>query len=102
MYVKGKKQVVPIYEIISKDNDAQADQKVNSRNLFAEGLNLFFNKSFAESCVKFKMVLDQNPEDKFAHRYLNLAAKYMLEGVKEDWEGIAIADAPVHHNGSPQ
>lgn len=101
VFVKGKKQVIPIYEIISKDNDPQADQKVNSRTTFAEGLNLFFNKNFAESCVKFKLVLDQNPEDKFAHRYLNLAAKYMLEGVKEDWEGIAIADVPVHHNGSP-
>lgn len=92
--VKGKKQILPVYEIFSMENDLQAGHKISTKKIFVEGLNLFFNKEFAESCVKFKAVVMENPEDKFAHIYLNLAAKYMLDGVPDDWEGIYFTDSP--------
>jgi len=90
--VKGKAEVIPIFEVISLDNDPLSSLKIATKSLLHEGLNLFYDKKFAESCVKFKAILEQNPADKAVQRYLNLAAKYMLEGTPEDWEGIYMSD----------
>lgn len=95
IFVKGKKEAVPVYEILTPETDPSGALKMNTKELFAEGISLFLTKQFAEACVKFKRVLDQNPSDKCAQRYLQIAAKYMLEGVPDDWEGIHLSNS--HH-----
>jgi len=35
-----------------------------------------------------KKVLIENPEDKTAKRYLQNAAKFLVEGVEDNWTGV--------------
>jgi hypothetical protein len=50
-------------------------------------LNDYFNKRFAEAAVSLRKVVDSNPQDKTARRYLENAAKFMVNGVPENWDG---------------
>jgi class 3 adenylate cyclase/tetratricopeptide (TPR) repeat protein len=85
--VKGKEQVISVDEVINTDEADLRDKKVQTLALFNAGLGDYFEKRFAEAAVSFRKVVDFNPLDMAAKHYLQNAAKYMVSGVPEDWDG---------------
>lgn len=83
--VKGKQQEISIFELIDSREKELAEKAIQIKADFEEGLALFFNKKFAEACVKFNSVLGNNPDDKPAKIYLERAAHYMVHGAPDDW-----------------
>lgn len=55
---------------------------------FKAGLEYYFNRDFREASGSFSKVLKANSEDKVAELFLNKAARYIHEGVPDDWEGV--------------
>lgn len=86
--VKGKRDVVPIYEIFNGDAPEIISLKNQTREDFEQGLTCYFSKDFAEAIVLFKHVLDANPEDKTARFYLKRAAELVVSDVPEEWYGV--------------
>ncbi len=86
--LKGKEDVMSVYEMFSADAPDIRSKKESSLAVFDRGLQDYFAKRFAEAALALKKVLDENPQDKAARRYLQNAAKYMVEGVLNDWNGV--------------
>jgi len=86
--VKGKRQPVSVYEIYDGDPQPVAVLKEQTKADFEAGLQLYYDRKFSESSVKFSQVLQKNPEDKAARIYLERCALYMVKGVPEDWTGV--------------
>ena len=82
--VKGKTNKVEIFEILGNSITDRA--KLDSKQSFEEGLNLFFDQKFAEASVHFSRVAEDNSTDRAARIYLERSADYMVNGVPSDWE----------------
>jgi DNA-binding response OmpR family regulator/class 3 adenylate cyclase len=86
--VKGKDTPVTVFEIFNGDPEAMAQLKKETKGSFEAGLELYYERKFAEASVRFNQVLEKNPEDKAALIYLKRCASYMVQGVPADWTGI--------------
>lgn len=86
--VKGKKESVTVYEVFDGDPQPVVELKEQTKSSFEEGLRLYYERKFSESSVHFNRVLEKNPEDMAARIYLKRCAKYMVNGVPDDWSGI--------------
>ncbi|NUM45891.1 MAG: response regulator [Anaerolineales bacterium] len=86
--VKGKNQATVICEVFDGDPDERFAQKLATRDLFEQGLNLYAEKQFPEASRAFEQVLEQNPHDQVAHLYLERIRLRALDGVTESWSGI--------------
>ncbi len=86
--VKGKQDALSIYEVFDGDLPEIVTQKLVTKAIFEEGLQLYFQKDFAEAAVCFKNVLKDNKEDKAAGLYLKQSAHFMVNGAPEGWDGV--------------
>ena len=86
--VKGKKEPVTVYEVFDGDPQPVVELKDQTKTSFEEGLRLFYERKFSESSVQFNQVLQRNSEDMAARIYLKRCAKYMVNGVPDDWSGV--------------
>ena len=62
--------------------------KIETKDTFEAGLSHYFNKDFISAAAEFKKVTTRNVKDVSAQLYLKLSAKYMVEGVPENWSGV--------------
>jgi hypothetical protein len=84
----GKEEVVTVYELYGADEPALRMGKQRWLPTYQQALEDYYSMRFAESAVAFKKILDEFPIDRSSRRYLDLAARHMIEGVPVDWEGI--------------
>jgi two-component system sensor histidine kinase ChiS len=84
----GKKEPVTVYEVFDGDPQPVVELKEQTKASFEEGLRLYYKRKFSESSVHFNRVLEKNPEDMAARIYLKRCAKYMVNGVPDDWSGV--------------
>ncbi len=88
--VKGRKGAISVFEIFDGDDQHSIELKNSTKPHFERGLNSYFRKEFEDAAVKFKEVLNIFPQDKPAQLYRERCAKYMVEGIPEDWEGVEV------------
>lgn len=88
--VRGKSELITIYEILDTQSDICAENKIMTIEDFESGLKLFLDKKFPEACILFKKVITTDPNDKVAELYLNRAAYYIVHGTPADWNGAEI------------
>ncbi|MBU1880047.1 MAG: response regulator, partial [Chloroflexi bacterium] len=89
--VKGKRELIPVFEILEGDPDTMA-LKLQTKPAFEAGLHLFYDRKFAEASVRFNQVIEHNPADKAARLYLQRAARFMVQGVPADWDGAGLPE----------
>ena len=86
--VKGKKQVITIYEVFDADPEDLFGRKLKMKPIFEKGQQHYFAKEFADALKCFTDVLMVLPEDLTTKHYLKRSSKFLLEGVPDDWQGI--------------
>lgn len=84
----GKEEVVTVYELFGADEPEVRKEKQRLLPTYNQAIKDYYSKRFAESAVAFKTILDEFPHDRSSRRYLDLAARHMIEGVPAEWEGI--------------
>jgi hypothetical protein len=55
---------------------------------FERGLELYYERQFAEAGAEFNKVLKLNLEDKVAEIYMKRAGYYIATDVPKDWTGV--------------
>jgi len=90
--VKGKQAAVPIYEVYDGDPDDIIELKQKTKEVFEEGLRQYFDRQFIKAMGFFTQVLAGNPNDKTAQLYVERCARFISQGVPDEWEGIEIMD----------
>jgi two-component system sensor histidine kinase ChiS len=86
--VKGKDVPISLYEVYDGDAEAIIELKLKTKADFEEGLKFYFSQEFDRAVVCFKNVLKINANDKTAELYLRRSAKFVVDGVAENWEGV--------------
>ncbi len=88
--IRGKLKPVKVFEIFDGDEASLINRKLSTKEDFEAGLDLYYNKKFAEASVKFNNVLQTNLDDQTAKIYLERAARYMVNGVPAEWDGVEL------------
>ena len=86
--VKGKDVPVKVFEVFGADPEPVRDKKAETNKGFQEGLDLYFEKRFAEAAMKFNAALEVSPDDKAFQLYLKRAAHFLGAGAPADWTGV--------------
>jgi two-component system sensor histidine kinase ChiS len=82
--VKGKRQAVSIFEILSR-TDALDDLKLQTRDMLEEALKQYQRGVLDQALNGFGKVLTINPEDRVARVYAQRTAQLQQEGIAPDW-----------------
>ena len=85
--VKGKEVPTEVYELLEGNNSNLCRIKLDTKEEFENGLELFYQKEFEEASVRFRHVLDVNPDDLAATLYRERAAGFMSHEPPEEWDG---------------
>jgi len=86
--VKGKKQVIKIYECFDGDKPALLDLKTKSLLSFKEASIAYLNKDFEKAINLFEDIPKRNLEDHTAHLFLKKSETFLKAGVPKNWEGV--------------
>lgn len=86
--VKGQEGIVKLYEFFDGELSDEIKVKIESQEIFSKGLNAYFEKDFLTAAGLLKKVLEINPKDTTAERYLKSSAECIVSGVPSDWTGV--------------
>lgn len=85
--VKGKQSHFGIHECFSGNEDGEIDKKLETLELFHEGIHCYLHRSFEKAINTFEHVSLMDPEDHTAIFFLENASRYLRNGVPENWAG---------------
>ena len=86
--VKGKSEILKIYDLFDGDHKKVVQDKLASKEDFEKALDLFFNSKFGSAADQLKILRQKYPDDKAIQYYFERAVHYSIEGVKEGWNGV--------------
>lgn len=84
--VKGREQLVEMYELLNSLDENTLQKKLESRDDFEEGVKFFIDGEFIESSARFNRVLKKFPQDKAAKIYFEQCIKEMSKWTFEGKE----------------
>jgi len=94
--VKGKSEVVTVYEIFDAELTSVLALKDQSRNNFEEGFVLYHCEEYQYAQIFFENVLQVNPNDKAAQVYLECCQKKLCLTMPEKSTILIIKDIHFH------
>ncbi len=90
--VKGKSNIVSIYEVFDANSFELKKMKVESSPFYEEGLKFYFEKEWEKSIEFFQKSLVVFPTDRVAKMYIERCEQFQKEAPPLDWEGEYIYD----------
>ncbi len=86
--VKGKNDIIPIYECFDGDSQETIQLKTSTLKHFEKGLKHFYRHEFPKASAAFDTVLRKNPKDHIAKYFVTKSAEYMIAGTPDDWDMV--------------
>jgi class 3 adenylate cyclase len=86
--VKGKDQVLKIYDFYDADTEEVRELKTNTKSLFEKALQLYYNREFGKAADVLKVIAEKFPGDVAANYYMDKCIKYIIDGVDKSWSGV--------------
>ncbi|AFY39648.1 adenylate/guanylate cyclase with integral membrane sensor [[Leptolyngbya] sp. PCC 7376] len=86
--VKGKNEVVLIYELYGDNGEMKNQLKTETKQLFESAIETYHQQNFIDARFIFEEVLAINPGDSVARLYVERCQKRQQSDVMEIWEGI--------------
>ena len=90
--VRGRSEAVLIYELFDGDEQDQRILKSLTRESWNRAINLYYDRDFRGSYRILREIRTQNPQDRVVQLYMARCARFIREGIPEDWQGIEIID----------
>ncbi|MBF0272600.1 MAG: adenylate/guanylate cyclase domain-containing protein [Magnetococcales bacterium] len=85
--VVGKKEPVPIYQLLAHKGALTAAQQ-KLLDLYLAGLELYRKRAYAEAIVQFEAALGVDPEDGPSRTYVERCKEYLDNPPPADWDGV--------------
>lgn len=86
--VKGKTESVSVFEVFDSNSFEVIDLKNQTRNLFEQGIVLYYNQRIPQAYKIFQEVLKINQEDRAAQFYLQRCEQLQKPGISEERESL--------------
>ena len=90
--MQGKAKNSKVFEVFDGDMDETRALKLVTKEPFERGMKMYYKKSFSTAAVAFEEVLQKNPKDMAAQKFLQHSANLMIKGVSEEWSGVIEMD----------
>ena len=88
--VKGRKSMVPIYELLEVEEATNRQLKLKTQGDFEKGLRQYFAREFGAAADLFRSVLNANAEDGAAQIYLKQCVGNLMSEPSDDWSGAVV------------
>jgi class 3 adenylate cyclase len=85
--VKGKDKPVTIFEVCNSDPEPIREQKLGSREKFAEALKDYRSQKWTAAMTKFKNCLKECPDDGASELHLERCKSFKKTPPPKDWKG---------------
>lgn len=82
--VKGREQVVEIFEVLIDDDTPSSMLKLKSMEDFEAGVQAYIERDLERAQSRFQAVLELHNEDLAAHYYLERCERFLQQGIPED------------------
>ena len=79
--VKGKRNTVPVFEILDGQSEAAREGKLRTADIFEKALAGYLGNQFERAALLFKAVLEVNPQDKASALYYKKCTDAINMGV---------------------
>lgn len=90
MRVEGKDETMRFYDVFQGDPEEIRKLKLETRELFHEGIRLYRDGLFYEARSNFIEVIKNNRRDDIARIYFYLCEEYYKNGAPEGWDGTLL------------
>ena len=87
--IKGKRKVVPIYEVMDCLAPDLLDIRMSVRDDFIAGWKHYQNGEPGDALVAFASVLKKDRHDQVTRLYLGRCWHLIENGMPENWDGVA-------------
>ncbi|MBU0639423.1 MAG: CHASE2 domain-containing protein [Planctomycetes bacterium] len=84
--VKGKRQTVPVYELLGRHGDVAEQVREYARD-FGAAVALFQQRRWEEAQAAFKQCSLRSPDDLAARQYADAVAQYLITPPGDEWAG---------------
>ena len=88
--VKGKSEIVAIYEVFDKDIPTLKKLKLSANSTFQKGLDFYFKKDFIGAITQFKKALEIYPNAPIIQNYFQKSAELITQQLPQDWTGAEV------------
>lgn len=88
--VKGREKPITLYDVFEGDPEHVRRQKRESKTDYERGLRHYMAGRFTEAKSCFEAVLDQQPDDQAAARYLERSTVLIGQVIPDDWNGVDV------------
>jgi two-component system sensor histidine kinase ChiS len=85
--VKGKINLVPVFEVFDSNSWEIRDLKIQTRSEFEHGVVLYHTKQVAKAYKIFQEILQINPQDQAVRIYVKRCEQLQQNGMPEEWDG---------------
>jgi len=86
--LKGKQEALRIHECFSGNSENELQGKINSLQIFNDGIVYYLNKSFESAGNAFQKVMENYPNDRTAKFFYSKTKQLIDNGVPENWVGV--------------
>jgi len=86
--VKGKEDILPIYEVIDADTSELRAKKQTALTDYHRGIEHYFNREFDKAIAAFTSVINQVPEDFAAMLFVRRCREYIDKRLPDNWNGV--------------
>jgi class 3 adenylate cyclase/HAMP domain-containing protein len=91
--VKGKNKPVVIYEVYNGDPEKDKEKKKKNLPFFLQALEEYTRGDFKKALALFKILLQQEAEDKLYALYNDRCEHFLKYGAPKEWKGIITLDS---------
>ncbi|MBD0389776.1 MAG: response regulator, partial [Nostoc sp. C3-bin3] len=85
--VKGKMNLVPVFEVLDSNSPKMMELKIQTRSRFEHGVVLYHTKQLEKAYQIFQEVLQVNPQDQAVRMYVKRCEQLQQNGIPEGWDG---------------
>jgi two-component system sensor histidine kinase ChiS len=85
--VKGKMNLVPVFEVLDSNSPKIMELKIQTRSRFEHGVVLYHTKQLEKAYQIFQEVLQVNPQDQAVRMYVKRCEQLQQNGIPEGWDG---------------
>lgn len=86
--VQGRSEPTGVYQLVDAEAPAVRERLAETRATYDAAVDAFFGRRFAEAEEGFAAVVDRDPSDPVAARFLERARALLADPPGEDWTGV--------------
>lgn len=93
--VRGKSELISVYEMYSEDLDLCEQLKAKTKTAFEQAAIAYHFQDYSKALHEFQQILAINPQDRATMLYIKRCQQYQQYGILQEWDNVGDLDFKV-------